>query len=133
MEVLGPCFERSSVGNSQRKVIEADCTLVECVGGPVRVLHETDAQKTWVVHIPHLEARLLPVVNTPEAHDLFPPANTALSVSDRQVDVAEAVDRREARRNRLRRCHGVLCSMWEPTSTVMLVRPNITPPFCPRP
>src|SRR5262245_17943784 len=76
-------------------MIEADCTFVESVSDPVRVLNETNCAKAWGVHVPSLEARLLAGGDKLEAHHLFPPPDAALAVRDRQVDVPEAIDRRK--------------------------------------
>jgi hypothetical protein len=92
------CFAQASsaaVWNSYGKVVEADCTFVESVGDPVRMRQQANGETAWVVHSLCLEARPFVSVNKFEAHDLFPPPGAALSVSDRQVDMPEAVDRGE--------------------------------------
>jgi hypothetical protein len=93
--MLPPSIERSPVRYSERKVVKTDCTFVEPIGGRVRVGYQANGEKARVVQAPCPEARPFVGSNRFEAHDLFPPPGAALPVSDRQVDVPEAVDRRE--------------------------------------
>ena len=78
--------------NAEREVIEPDRLLVETLRGRVGVLQQDHGKAAGVDHAVTLPAMLLMDVDELEAQDLLPPLRAALGITDRQVDMSDAVN-----------------------------------------
>jgi hypothetical protein len=94
VQVIGPLLKRWAIEDSQRKVVEAHCTLFKPAASRDLVDQETKMHATWVVHIPDSKSRLLGRYDQTEAQDLRPPPHAPLAIGNCEVDVSEAFDSR---------------------------------------